>query len=68
MSVLRGVLITINSIMEVNDLTKEVKEVVSIGKDAAVCQNCRSHSNNPSFCKVNDTYTGRKNTCDKFKK
>ena len=50
-------------------MAKEVKEVVSISKDEPVCQNCRSHrSNNPSFCRTKDDYTGRKNTCEEFKK
>ena len=49
-----------------NKKTEDVK-VISIPKNAAVCQNCKGHSNNPSYCKTNQHYTGRKNTCGDFK-
>ena len=45
---------------------KEVKVVSSIAKDVPVCQNCKSHKNNPSFCKLKNSFTGRKNTCGSF--
>lgn len=40
---------------------------VAIGKDVPVCQNCKAHRNNPSFCNLKKSYTGRKNTCEDFK-
>ena len=50
---------------------KKVKKVevsaTSIAKDVAVCQNCKFHKNNPSFCKLKNSFTGRKNTCEEFK-
>lgn len=46
---------------------KIVAETVSIAKDVAVCQNCKAHKNNPSFCKLKNSFTGRKNTCEEFK-
>lgn len=50
---------------------KKVKNVVtvatSIAKDVPVCQNCKSHKNNPSFCNLKKSFTGRKNTCEDFK-
>ena len=46
---------------------KESIEVKSIPKNTAVCQNCKGHENNPSYCKTNQRYTGRKNTCEDFK-
>ncbi len=46
---------------------KEVIEVKSISKETKVCQNCRTHSNNPSYCRKHREYTGRKGTCEDFK-
>ena len=45
-----------------------VDGVVPISKDEPVCQNCKAQRNNPSFCKIKDDFTGRKNTCEEFKK
>ena len=32
-------------------MTEEIKRI---------CQNCRQHKNNPSYCKYNKEYVGRK--------
>ena len=50
-----------------NKKVKKVTVVEPIAKDVAVCQNCKSHKNNPSFCKLKNSFTGRKNTCENFK-
>ena len=46
---------------------KEVEVVKSIGKDVTVCQNCKWHRNNPSYCRKSAVPVGRKNSCDDFK-
>ena len=46
--------------------SKEIKKVEAIPKNTAVCQNCGWHNNNPSFCRVNKHFTGRKATCKDF--
>ena len=50
-----------------NKKVKKTVVVESITKDAPVCQNCKAHKNNPSFCKLKNFFVGRKNTCEKFK-
>ena len=30
------------------------------------CQDCKTHKNNPSKCKLTGEYVGRKHKCDKF--
>ncbi len=37
-------------------------------KDKRVCQNCKSHKNNPSYCNLKKEHVGRKSTCDDFVK
>jgi len=38
------------------------------GKDIKVCQKCRAHRNNPSFCVNNNEHVGRKQeACDEFR-
>ena len=46
---------------------KEVVEVKSIDKNVSVCQNCKTHSNRPSYCRKHSKHTGRKATCEDFK-
>jgi len=46
---------------------KKVVEVKSIDKNVAVCQNCKLHNNNPSFCRKKKEFVARKGTCDGFK-
>jgi len=46
---------------------KKVQEVKAVAKGAAVCQNCKAHKNNPSFCKEKNSHVGRKSTCENFK-
>lgn len=50
-------------------VSKKVKSdvVVTLAANAAVCQNCKAHKNNPSFCKEKNAHVGRKSTCEKFK-
>ena len=33
-----------------------------------ICQNCRYHKNNPSWCNYHAKFTARKFTCDDFKR
>ena len=49
---------------------KKIVEVKSISKDEPVCQNCRRHTNKPSFCndKERMDYVKRKDTCGHFHK
>lgn len=49
-------------------VTKKVKESVGVATDSAVCQNCKAHDNNPSFCKEKKSHVGRKSTCENFKR
>lgn len=32
------------------------------------CQDCKSQTNNPSFCGLNQDYTGRKKTCKQWRR
>lgn len=32
------------------------------------CQNCKKHTNNPSYCTLKKEHVGRKNQCDDFVK
>ena len=45
----------------------EKKTVVNGKVKVKVCQDCKSHKNNPSFCKDKGEYVGRKHKdCKKF--
>ena len=48
-------------------MKKEETVIKSIGKGVAVCQNCKAHTNNPSYCRTHNKHVGRKNTCENFK-
>ena len=37
-------------------MTNEVK--------VPICKNCKTHTNNPSYCKLKDSYVGREHVCE----
>lgn len=75
MSVLREIIVVLTKVKVITSTHKEaymakavVDGVVPVSKDEPVCQNCKAQRNNPSFCKTKNDFTGRKNTCEEFKK
>lgn len=43
-------------------------KVESVSRDKEICQNCKWHSNNPSYCKGLSSYVGRKESCVDWKR
>lgn len=51
-----------------NRATGKVDKTVTATKDTEFCQQCKTHSNQPSTCTLMGRPTGRKETCKNFKR